>query len=220
MTRAILFDVDGTLLDTVDLHARAWQEAFRHYGREVEFGAVRQQIGKGADQMLPLFFSAEELGSFERQLVAFRRDLFQTEYLPQVRRFPGVRELYVRLRGDGIGIVLASSASSEEIESYKPVLLFDEFVDAATSSDDAKRSKPYPDIFQAALAKAGVGAAEAVAVGDTIYDAQAAVRAGLRVVGVLCGGVTEAELREAGCAAVYRDPADLLAHYEDWVSLV
>ena len=116
----------------------------------------------------------------------------------------------------GKRVVLASSAKDEELKTYKRIARIDDLVEEATSSEDAERSKPHPDIFEAALGRLGdVRPSEAVVVGDTPYDAQAAGKAGLRTVGVLCGGFPEAQLREAGCIAIYRDPADLLAHYED-----
>src|SRR5262249_16644609 len=136
-------------------------------------------------------------------------------YLPKVRPFPKVRELFERLLADGKRIALASSAKAEELEKYKEIAGIADLIHAETSSDGAERSKPHPDIFEAALARLkDIPPAEVVVVGDTPYDAQAAGKIGLRTVGVLCGGFPETELREAGCLAIYRDPADLLAHYD------
>src|SRR4028119_1050286 len=119
MLKAIIFDIDGTLVDSVDLHARAWQEAFRHYGREVEFARVRHQIGKGGDQLMPVFFSEEELARFGEEMEKFRGDLYKREYLSRVRAFPPVRELLDRIRRDGKRIALASSAKKDELKVYK-----------------------------------------------------------------------------------------------------
>src|SRR4051812_43049115 len=168
MPAAVLFDVDGTLVDTVDLHARAWQDAFRLFGKEVPFADVRSQIGKGGDQLMPVFFSREELQRFGEEMQSRRSRIYQERYQPQVRAFPGVRPLFERLKRDGTRIALASSADKTEFEANLKLLGVGDLIDAATSSHDAARSKPFPDIFDAALTKLdGVRAEEAVAVGDT-----------------------------------------------------
>jgi HAD superfamily hydrolase (TIGR01549 family) len=215
MLKAIIFDIDGTLIDSVDLHAHAWQDTFRRYGLEVEFERVRHQIGKGGDQLMPVFFSAEDLERFGEEMEKFRGDLFKREYLPRVRPFPQVRELFERVRADGTRIALASSAKKDELKAYKELARITDLIEEETSADDAERSKPHPDIFEAALAALGdVSAAEAIVIGDTPYDAEAAGKIKLRTVGVLCGGFPEAELRAAGCTDIYRDPADLLARFD------
>ena len=215
MLKAIIFDIDGTLVDSVDLHARAWQEAFRKFGREVEFERVRHQIGKGGDQLMPVFFSEAELERFGEELEKYRGELFKREYLSQVRAFPQVRELFERIRRDGTRIALASSAKKEELKTYKEIARITDLVEEETSADDADKSKPHPDIFEAALDVLGdVSADEALVIGDTPYDAEAAGKINLRTIGVLCGGFPEAELRAAGCTNIYRDPADLLARYD------
>lgn len=214
MIKIVLFDIDGTLIDSVDLHAQAWQETFRHFGRDVDFLAVRRQIGKGGDQLLPVFFSPEELAKKGTEIEEYRRDLFKRHYLPHVRPFPNVRELFQRLLADERRIILASSAVSDELESYKKIAHIEDLIEAETSADDTERSKPHPDIFAAALAKAGhPSPSEVFVIGDTPYDAEAAAKLQLRTIGFLSGGWTKAELQAAGCVAVYRDPADLLAHY-------
>lgn len=216
MPKAVIFDIDGTLVDSVDLHARAWQDAFREFGREVAFEEVRYQIGKGGDQLMPVFFPRTELQRFGERMQTRRTAIYRERYLPQVRPFPHVRELFERIKRDGKRIALASSADHEDFEANLKLLEIGDLIDGATSSRDAERSKPFPDIFEAALAKLeGVGAAEAVAVGDTHYDAEAAGQIGLRAIGVLCGGFPEADLRSAGCLEVWRDPGDILAHYAE-----
>ncbi|PYS91038.1 MAG: HAD family hydrolase [Acidobacteria bacterium] len=215
MLKAVIFDIDGTLVDSVDLHARAWQEAFKHFGREIPYEQVRHQIGKGGDQLLPVFFTKEELDEFGEELEKYRGRLYKREYLPRVRAFPKVRALFECIRADGKQIALASSAKEEELKIYKKIANISDLVAEQTSADDADKSKPHPDIFQAALAQLDdVAPAETIVVGDTPYDAEAAGKARLRTIGVLCGGFPEAELRAAGCIAIYRDPADLLAHYD------
>ena len=215
MVRVVIFDVDGTLVDTVDLHAQAWRETFEHFGHDIPFADVRGQIGKGGDQLMPVFLSEDEIGRRGEEIEAYRGDLYKRKYMPRARSFPQVRELFERLRTAGQRVVLASSGKGEEVEHYQELLGIGGLVDAATTSDDAESSKPHPDIFQAALAKvAPLGPGDAVVVGDTPYDAEAARKAGIRAVGVLCGGFPEEDLRAAGCVAIYRDPADLLRHYE------
>jgi phosphoglycolate phosphatase-like HAD superfamily hydrolase len=216
MSKAVIFDIDGTLVDSVDLHARAWQETFRKFGREIEFGRVRSQIGKGGDQLMPVFFSKEELDKFGEEMEKYRGDLFKRDYLPRVRPFPSVRALFERIARDGKRIALASSAKGDELKHYKDLANISDLVEEETSSDDAERSKPHPDIFAAALDRLGdVHTSDAVVVGDSPYDAEAAGKINLKTIGVLCGGFPEPDLRAAGCVAIFRDPTDLLARYEE-----
>jgi len=214
----VIFDVDGTLVDSVDLHAKAWQEIFKKYSKDVPFQDVRQQIGKGGDQLLPVFFSKEELEEFGEQMEKDRGDLFQSKYLSQVKPFPQVRELFERIRQDGKRIALASSADEKDLEHFKDILNIADLLDTDTNADDAESSKPEPDIFLAAMNNLGKpNLAEAIVIGDTPYDAIAAAKAGIKSIGVLCGGFPESQLRKEGCLEIYRDPADLLAHYDSSV---
>jgi HAD superfamily hydrolase (TIGR01509 family) len=214
LIKAIIFDIDGTLVDSVDLHARAWQETFSHFGHEVAFEDVRSQIGKGGDQLMPVFLSKEEIEQRGGEIEDFRSALFKKKYLPQVHGFPATRELLQRIKRNGQEIALASSAKGDELATYKKIARIDDLIDKETSSDDADRSKPHPDIFEAALDRLDLNAGEAIVVGDSPYDAQAAGKIGLRTIGVLCGGFPEQVLRAAGCAAIYRDPADLLTRLD------
>ena len=211
----VIFDVDGTLIDSVDQHAQSWLRTLRRFGCDTSFEAVRSQIGKGGDQLMPVFLAPEVIEARGDEIERFRGDLFKREFLPTVRGFPGVRELFERLRDDGKRTVLASSAKEDELERYKAIAGITDLVEAATSSDDAERSKPFPDIFLAALKAAGVQADQAVVIGDTPYDAEAAVKAGVRPIGVLCGGFPETDLKAAGCVAIYRDPQHLLGSYAE-----
>jgi len=214
-TKAVIFDVDGTLIDTNDLHTAAWVETFRHFGVEVDRGDVRREMGKGGDQLMPCFLPPDMIERMGRNIQRFRVDLFQRNYLPQARAFPGVRELFQRIRADRHHIVLASSPKAEEVEHYKSLANVADLIDGATSADDAEHSKPYPDIFRAALKHLHpLRPEEAVVVGDSPYDAEAARGADLRMVGVLCGGFDADALYEVGCMAVYRDARDLLDRYE------
>jgi beta-phosphoglucomutase-like phosphatase (HAD superfamily) len=140
MLKAVIFDVDGTLVDTVMLHARAWSEIFRQYGREVAVEEVRQQIGKGGDQLMPVFLDRELLAEKGEEIERARAELFKKSFLPLARGFPGGRQ-----------IALASSCKSDELGSYMDLADIRDLVDVKTTSDDAERSKPHPDIFQAAI---------------------------------------------------------------------
>ena len=153
MIEAVIFDVDGTLVDSVDLHAEAWQKAFSKFGQEIAFQAIRSQIGKGGDQLLPVFLDDEEIGSFGKELEAYRGKLFKTEYLDRVEAFRDVPELLRAIRAKDRRIALASSAKSDELKVYKTIAGVEKLIDVETSSDDAEKSKPHPDIFEAALKK-------------------------------------------------------------------
>ena len=218
MVKAVIFDVDGTLVDSVDLHAKAWQDALAEFGHEIEFKKLRDQIGKGGDQLLPVFLSEDEREAQGKKIETRRTEIVKEKYMSQISPFPEVRALFLRLRQEGIKRVLASSAKQDELQVYKKLVQIEDLVDAETSSDDAEKSKPHPDIFEAAMDRLpGLAGSDVVVIGDTPYDAEAASKAGLRTIGVLCGGFTEASLREAGCIEIYHDPADLLAQFDNWV---
>lgn len=211
---AVLFDVDGTLIDSVDQHARAWTRALLYFGVPATFDAVRAQIGKGGDQLLPVFMSPDDIAAKGEALNAYRADIFRRDELPTIRPLPRVGDLFGRLRRGGKRVVLASSAHRWEIEHHLRLLNAEQLVEGFTTQDDVEHSKPCPDIFAAALARAGVPADRAVAVGDSPWDAISAGRAGVRTVGVRSGGFADATLEAAGCVAIYDDPAALLAAYD------
>jgi HAD superfamily hydrolase (TIGR01549 family) len=210
--QAVIFDVDGTLVDTVDLHARSWVATFRHFGHDVAFDAVRAQIGKGGDQLMPAFLPEAVVERDGEAMEAFRKDLYMREMIGRARAFPSVADLFRRIRADGRRVVLASSGKPDELAHYKKLAGIEDLVDTETTSADAEKSKPHPDIFLAALD--GLPPDQAIVVGDSPYDAEAAAKAGLRTIGLLSGGFPEAVLREAGCIALYCDPAALLAGYD------
>jgi HAD superfamily hydrolase (TIGR01549 family) len=215
MIEAVIFDIDGTLVDSVDLHARAWQEALQHFGHDLPVAQVRHEIGKGSDQLLPDLLTPRVIESQGEEIKKYRSELFKRKYLSQVRAFPGVRALFERIRADGKRIALASSAEKDEIEIYKKIAHIEDVVDVETSADDVERSKPHPDIFDVTLERlGGIDPMGALVIGDTPHDAKAASKARLLTVGMLCGGFPEEELRAAGCIAIYRDPATLLAEYD------
>ena len=216
MPKAVIFDVDGTLIDSNDLHAAAWVEAFGHFGIEVAFADARAQIGKGGDQLMPVFLKPDLLRERGEEIETFRSELFKRDYLPRAQAFPGVRPLFERIKATGQAVVLASSGKREEVDHHVKTAGIGDLVDAVTTADDAERSKPEPDIFAAALQRvAPLRAEEAVVLGDSPYDAQAAAKIGLRTVGLLCGGFAEEVLEGAGCIAIFRDPADLRDRYDN-----
>lgn len=213
---AVLFDIDGTLLDSVDLHAQAWVEAFEHFGYVFAFDRVRSQIGKGGDELLPEFLTPEDVTKKSAEIKEFRGSLFKSKYLHQVKPFPRVRELFERVLAEGQKTALASSAKGDELKTFEQIANIQDLVQVETSSSDAKRSKPHPDIFEAALERlGGISPENAVVVGDSPHDAEAASRAGIKTVGVLCGGFAEKDLRQAGCIAIFAGPDDLLRHYAE-----
>jgi HAD superfamily hydrolase (TIGR01549 family) len=211
---AVIFDIDGTLVDSVDLHARAWQEAFEHFDYHLPFSRVRHQIGKGADKLIPELLGEEEANRVFEPLDKFRGQLWKTQYLPQVKPFPKVRALFDRILDDGKKIVLASSSKSDELKKYKQIANIDDLVEDETSADDVEESKPSPDPIEAALTKLDhPDLSTVIMVGDTPWDIMAAGKAGVRSIGVLCGGFPEEELRGAGSIEIYKHPGDLLQHY-------
>jgi phosphoglycolate phosphatase-like HAD superfamily hydrolase len=214
---ALLFDIDGTLVDSVDLHARSWQEAFEHFGRSIPFATIRAQIGKGGDELMKTLLPPRDLEERGEEIDRYRSDLYKRKYLGQVRGFPRVRELFQELLRRKLRVALASSAKGDELDRYKQIAGVDDLIDAETSSDEAERSKPHPDIFAVALARLGGGVHKdgVYVIGDSPWDAIAARRLGVSVIGVLCGGFPETDLRKAGAVAIYRDPADLLDRLDE-----
>jgi len=213
MLKAVIFDIDGTLVDSVEAHARSWQQTFEKFGKLVSLEDVLKEIGKGSDQMLPDYFDPEQLERFGKEMDEHKAKLFKREFLPHIRPFPRVRELLLRIHTDGRKIALASSGSRDDMNHYKRLMNVEDLVEEGSSGDDVKRSKPHPDIFAAALKSLKLEAHEAVAVGDTPYDAIAANKINLRTVGI-AGFWNDAQLRESGCIEIFKSPADLLEHYD------
>jgi HAD superfamily hydrolase (TIGR01509 family) len=213
MIRGVILDLDGTLVDSNELHVQAWHETFRHFGKDIPLERLREQIGKGGDQYLPEFLNDREVREFGDEMDKYRGAVFQKKYLPQVKPFPKVRELVERLRADGKKIALASSGKDVEVRNYEKLLEITSLVDCRTTADQVAHSKPKPDVFLAALHLLKLPVSEAIAVGDTPYDIDAAKKIGLPVIGLLCGGFPEEVLRNEGAAAIFRDPADLLDRY-------
>ncbi|BAU63463.1 HAD family hydrolase [Stanieria sp. NIES-3757] len=215
MIKAVIFDLDGTLVDSVDLHAQAWVKAFQNYGYEFSFEKLRQQIGKGGSYIIKDLLPQAEDEKLCSAISDYRKEYYQKNLLKQVRPFPKVKELFEKIKADGMKIVLASSARTKTIAHYKQLLEIEDLIDGATSTDDVEKSKPEPDIFLAALDKVnGVTTSEAMVIGDSPYDVEAANKASLPTICFLCGGFPKETLIEAGCIAIYQDAADLLANYD------
>jgi HAD superfamily hydrolase (TIGR01509 family) len=212
MYRAVIFDVDGTLVDSNDAHAHAWVLAMTESGRHVEFSRVRPLIGMGGDKLLPEV-TGLSIDSPEGKAIADkRREIFRRDFLPHLQPTRGAQRLLASLRDDRKTLVVASSAEEAELEDLLKVAGATKLIESMTSSDDAERSKPDPDIVAAALERTGRPAAETIMVGDTPYDVEAALRVGIEIIGLRSGGWSDQEL--TGAIAVYADPADLLEHYD------
>ena len=208
----VLLDIDGTLIDSNDAHARAWVDAASELGYELSFRIVRSLIGMGGDKLMPVAFGVEHDSDEGERLAKRRGEVFRERHLPAIRPFPGTRELLLRMRADGHRLVVATSAQEDEMAGLLRAANVADLIEDAASSDDAERSKPDPDIVKAALAKAGSAPTDAIMLGDTPYDVEAAGRAGVAIVALECGGWRTEELR--GAIAIYADPAALLRAYE------
>jgi len=214
MIKAVLSDIDGTLVESNWLHAAAWRDAFAAIDIQLELEEVRRQIGKGGDELVPVFVPWWKRKAVEEPLKTYRKFVFDTDYMSQVKPFPRVRELMQRMRQAGIRVALSSSAKKDELQIYKKIANIDDLVDENTSADDADRAKPHPDIFEATLDKLGVKPSEALALGDTPYDAEAAGKADVWTVGVTTGGWSEKDLLAAGCIEVWKDVGELLDNFD------
>ncbi|MBA2603201.1 MAG: HAD family hydrolase [Acidobacteria bacterium] len=211
-TTVVILDVDGTLVDSNDAHAQAWKDAFAEAGVDVDYGQIRRSIGMGGDKLMP-HVSGMSKDSPEGTRISNRRgEIFKERYLPHLRPFPGVRELVERFARDGHRVVVASSADEDELGPLLEAAGVSTLIQERTSSDDAEHSKPDPDIVQAALKQSGAEPGAAIMLGDTPYDVAAATGAGIRVVGVECGGWSRQDL--SGATEVYKDPAAILAAYD------
>jgi len=210
---AVLFDVDGTLMDTVYLHTVAWWEALRQAGRTVPMSAVHRCVGMGSDHLLDRLLGTRRDHGGDSALSA-AHDTLYAQFWTRLAPLEGAADLLRACAGRGWRIVLASSAKSAELRVMRDALGADDVIDAATTADEVEASKPSPDLVGRALERAGVPAGRAVFVGDTAWDAEAAAAAGVACVGLLSGGWTREELLRAGAVAVHENPADLLAHLD------
>jgi HAD superfamily hydrolase (TIGR01509 family) len=210
--KTVILDVDGTLVDSNDAHAHAWVAAFEEAGITVDFARVRRAIGMGGDKLMPEVSGIDESSALGARISTRRGEIFKATYLPALRAVPGARELIERFLREGFTLAVASSAAEDELQPLLEVAGVADLVHRRTSSDDAEHSKPDPDIVQAALAEAGCDPSEAIMLGDTPYDVEAALRAGIRIVGVESGGWSPEDLD--GALAVYRNAAHVLVEFD------
>jgi len=200
----VIFDVDGTLLDTNYLHVAAWWEAFRERGHDIRCADVHRALGMGSAELVERVLGRPDSS------VSPAHSRHYAPYLGRIRPLPGAADLLHATAGLGLDVVLATSAKDDEVDLMTDALGAGSAVTTVVSSGDVERAKPDPGIVRKALDESGIDPGRAVMVGDTIWDVLAAERAGIRCIGLLCGGTAEAELRGAGAVEVYRDPAALL----------
>jgi HAD superfamily hydrolase (TIGR01509 family) len=210
---AVLFDVDGTLVDSNDAHAHAWVAAFAESGIAVAFDAVRRCIGMGGDKLMPEVAGLDPESVTGKAVSHRRGEIFKARHLPHLKPFRDADRLVAAVKARGLTAVAASSAKKGELRPLLQVAGVEGLMDSATSSDDAEESKPDPDIVQAALTQTGAAAGAAVMIGDTPYDIEAATRAGVAAIAFRCGGWGDADL--AGARAIYDGPWDLLARLDE-----
>ncbi len=208
--RAVLFDVDGTLVDTNYLHVVTWWQAFAQGGYHVPMADIHRAIGMGSDQMLDHLLPADRDRDADSGLSASHDALYAT-YWTRLRPLPGAVELLRACKARGLAVVLASSAGEAESGVLRAALDAEDAIDDATFAGEVERTKPAPDLVQIALEKAAVPAGQAVFVGDTVWDVQASRKAGVPCIGLLSGGIGRQELVDAGAAQVYAGPGELLA---------
>lgn len=211
--RGVLFDVDGTLVDSAYVHTLAWWHAFRMQGYDIPMAAIHRCVGMGGDRLVDTLLPVDRDRDADSEILASHAAVYAMSW-PSLRPLDGARELLAECNGRGLAVALASSAREQDLAATRKALDADAFIHAATSSNDANESKPAPDILVAALEALGVLAADAVYVGDAVWDMKAALALGMPAIGVTCGGTSEAELRDAGAAEVYEGPRQVLENLQ------
>jgi HAD superfamily hydrolase (TIGR01509 family) len=212
LLKGVIFDIDGTLVDSNDAHAESWVDTFAQAGYDVPFDVVRPLIGMGGDKLLPKTIGVTNKSDIGKKLTRQRSEIFRQKYLPGLRPFDGSRELVLRVRSDGLKAIVATSAKDQELSALLKAAHVDDLMEEKATASDAKRSKPDPDIVRAAIAESEIPPDQLVMIGDTPYDIEAAARAKVRTIAFRSGGWTDADLR--GAAEIYDGPADLLARYD------
>jgi beta-phosphoglucomutase-like phosphatase (HAD superfamily) len=193
----LIFDIDGTLTDSNDIHAEAWQEAFRNFDVDFPYEEIRGQMGKGGDLLVPDLLDARQMRRFGDELRQYRKEIFQDRYMARIRPFPRIPETFASLAALGIRMALGSSSDEEEVKYYVELLKIGDFIHKSTSKNDAEHSKPSPEIFQAALDGLGTDETLTATVGDTPYDIIASHRIPLPAIAVLSGGFAPEDLRQS-----------------------
>lgn len=216
MATGVIFDVDGTLVDTTFIHTVCWADALATAGHTVPMATIHHAIGMGSSELLDYVLGSERDTSSDDQIVTSHLALYR-QYWGRLSAFDRAAELLRACAQQGHKVVLASSASTDELAALTRALDADDVITVATSSSDAESGKPEPDILTAALDKAELEARDAVFVGDAVWDAEAAAKSGVSFIGLACGGTPAGELRDAGAIETWRDPADLLDRLDDSV---
>lgn len=211
--RTVLFDVDGTLIDSNGAHAEAWAQALREAGIPAEVDQVRRLIGMGGDKLLPTIAHVAEDSPKGQAITRRKKHIFEP-MIESLQPTRGAREIVEFLRNKGVTLVIATSADGRELEALLKRAGIDDLIPKRTSKDDAEESKPDPDIVQAALTRADASPEHAVMVGDTPYDIEAARRAGIGTVALRCGGFWD-DTALSGALAIFDDPADLLRRWRE-----
>ena len=211
--QGVIYDVDGTLVDSNDAHAESWVDTFAEAGYSVPFDVVRPLIGMGGDKLLPKAAGITHDSDEGKKLTKRRSEIFREKYLPKLEPLKGSRALVERVRKAGLKPLVATSAKEEELKGLLKAAQVADLMEERATASDAKKSKPDPDIVQAAIEESGLTADELIMIGDTPYDVEAASRAGVRTIAFRSGGWGDADL--SGASAIYDGPADLLAQYEN-----
>jgi HAD superfamily hydrolase (TIGR01509 family) len=212
LLRGVIFDVDGTLVDSNDAHARSWVDTFAEAGYNVPFDVVRPLIGMGGDKLLPKTIGIAAESDEGKKLTRRRSEIFREKYLPHLKPLEGSRDLLLRVRADKLKPVVATSAKDEELEGLLKAAQVADLMEEKATASDAKRSKPDPDIVVAAIKESELPPSDLVMIGDTPYDIEAATKAGVRIIAFRSGGWKDPDLR--GASEIYDGPADLLRHYD------
>ena len=210
--RAAILDVDGTLVDSNDQHAQSWVDTLEEAGHKVEFAEVRRLIGMGGDKLLPKVTGISTDSPEGERLSKRRKQIFTEKYFSTIKAFPHAREMLLRMKDAGLALIAASSAEKDQLIPLLKIVDAHNLLEGKTSSSDAENSKPDPDIIEAALEKLNLSPDEALMLGDTPYDIEAAQHAGLKTVALRCGGWGDEDLR--GAIAIYDNPADLLRRFD------
>jgi HAD superfamily hydrolase (TIGR01509 family) len=209
---AVIFDVDGTLVDSNDAQARSWVDALKEFGYSVPYEKVRPLIGMGGDKVLPETIGVQKDSEIGKQISKRRSEIFKEKYLPNVKPFPDAQKLLDRMSKQSLKLAIATSAQPDELRPLLQIVGAADLIEDKTSARDVKSSKPDPDVMQVALKRVGYPPNEVVMIGDTPYDIEAARKVGVGTIAFRCGGWSDSDL--AGAIAIYNDPADLLAHYD------